>query len=271
MADKELWDDLVLDASPSNTDRLVKQTGASADFDSVQLDNIGAAKFTVTAAGDIIYATASETLARLAAGTSGQVLTMNDLATAPQWSTSQGLSVGDIQEVELYSETLASAGQFDVSSISQDYDHLKLYLQLRTDVSAISDGVKVKINNDGTGTNYRYQRLNAQVTTVSANVSASLNNYGDCAADNSPTGSFTTFETLILNYTSTSKNKLLKTQFFSRFEDDAGDGEGHIGFFATEWMSTAALNRINIYPDGYPTDGFMTGSYMQIIGVKTVS
>lgn len=41
-------------------------------------------------AGDIVYATAADTLTDLAIGTAGQVLTVNAGATAPQWSTPSG-------------------------------------------------------------------------------------------------------------------------------------------------------------------------------------
>lgn len=40
--------------------------------------------------GDILYATAADTLARLAKGTAGQVLAMNSGATAPEWGNPPG-------------------------------------------------------------------------------------------------------------------------------------------------------------------------------------
>lgn len=46
----------------------------------------GLASLTLVA-GDILYASGANTLARLAKGTAGQVLTMNPGATAPMWST----------------------------------------------------------------------------------------------------------------------------------------------------------------------------------------
>lgn len=50
---------------------------------------------TLTAQGDIPYASAANTLARLAKGTAGQVLTMNSGATAPEWgSVASGLPLG---------------------------------------------------------------------------------------------------------------------------------------------------------------------------------
>lgn len=50
--------------------------------------SLGGARITVTTQGDIIYATASKTLARLAKGTALQGLQMNAGATAPAWAAS---------------------------------------------------------------------------------------------------------------------------------------------------------------------------------------
>jgi hypothetical protein len=47
-------------------------------------------KSLVDAAGDLIYATADNTPARLALGTAGQVLTVNSGASAPEWATPAG-------------------------------------------------------------------------------------------------------------------------------------------------------------------------------------
>lgn len=44
----------------------------------------------IDAAGDLIYGTAADTAARLAIGTSGQVLTVNGTATAPEWVNPAG-------------------------------------------------------------------------------------------------------------------------------------------------------------------------------------
>ena len=53
--------------------------------DHVHLDPVVALKAILTTAGDIIYATAASTWARLAKGTAGKPLVMNSGATAPQW------------------------------------------------------------------------------------------------------------------------------------------------------------------------------------------
>lgn len=44
----------------------------------------------ITTAGDLIYGTAADTVARLGIGTAGQVLKVNSGATAPEWGTAAG-------------------------------------------------------------------------------------------------------------------------------------------------------------------------------------
>jgi hypothetical protein len=48
----------------------------------------------LTTAGDIMYASSANTLARLAKGSASQVLQMNSGASAPEWATSSGVSAG---------------------------------------------------------------------------------------------------------------------------------------------------------------------------------
>ena len=50
----------------------------------------GGTNITSYTAGDILYATGSTTLAKLAKGTAGQALKMNSGATAPEWATGGG-------------------------------------------------------------------------------------------------------------------------------------------------------------------------------------
>ena len=48
----------------------------------------------ITTAGDILYGTAADTMARLGIGTAGQVLKVNSGATAPEWGAAAGGLVG---------------------------------------------------------------------------------------------------------------------------------------------------------------------------------
>lgn len=65
-------------------------TWTASNQNSFVRDNL-AALWPYTAAGDLAYANAPNTLARLGKGTAFQVLRMNSGATAPEWATSTGL------------------------------------------------------------------------------------------------------------------------------------------------------------------------------------
>jgi hypothetical protein len=56
----------------------------------------------VTTAGDLLYGTAADTVARLGIGTANQVLAVNSGATAPQWVTPAG---GAVKQVVTFTTT----------------------------------------------------------------------------------------------------------------------------------------------------------------------
>jgi len=65
-------------------------TGTAAGLSATLAVASGGTNLTSYTAGDILYATGSTTLSKLAKGTAGQVLTINSGATAPEWATSSG-------------------------------------------------------------------------------------------------------------------------------------------------------------------------------------
>ena len=77
----------------SNSDSLVSFSGGTLNV----FCTLPASKtmdMTLTTAGDILYASANNTPARLAKGGASEVLTMNSGATAPEWETARGVSTG---------------------------------------------------------------------------------------------------------------------------------------------------------------------------------
>ena len=69
--------------------------------------------YLVTTAGDILYATAARTLARLGIGTAGQVLAVNAGATAPAWANA---AAADGWTPDTATWTYASASTFTVAT-----------------------------------------------------------------------------------------------------------------------------------------------------------
>jgi len=75
-----------LENSTSSTSTTTAAVPASVKS-AYDLANAAIPKSLVDAAGDLIYATANDTVARLGIGTAGQVLKVNSGATAPEWGS----------------------------------------------------------------------------------------------------------------------------------------------------------------------------------------
>lgn len=73
------------------------------------------------AAGDVLYATGADTVARLAIGTAGQVLQVNSGATAPEWDTRPGALVYSARQAT------TSGTQFDFGSIPSTATEIEIY------------------------------------------------------------------------------------------------------------------------------------------------
>ena len=220
----------------------------------------------MTAEGDIIYGGSSGTPTKLVKGDDDDVLTL--ASGVPTWAAAAGggFSTGDIQQVELYRSTLAEAANFDVSSISQDYDHLLIRVMLQSSVAAAEDAVNLILNNDSTGSNYLRQ-VGQFADSNPSGASADDLKIAGCPAASGYTSSLSATEILILDYANTTFHKICQSKTGYRYSATVPV----IIFYTLFWESTAAINRITIQPDGYSTDNFIAGSWLQIIGVKTVS
>ena len=165
--------------------------------------------------------------------------------------------------VPLHKETLTTAGIFDATGISQDYDHLMMRLLLRSTQVADSDVVKMFFNGDTTVTNYREQFIYGNGTTHAA-ANQNDTNLGYAVGASGTAGRYSHHFVEIFKYTETSyKIAFSKSSIFP--------GTDWIDNRATVWQaSTAAINQITIQPDGYATDTFAAGSYLEIIGVKNL-
>jgi hypothetical protein len=99
---------------------VVAGTGLSGGGTSGSVTLTNTVATTLDAAGDIIYASAADTPARLPIGTASQVLAVNSGATAPEWITpsSGGMT--------LLSTTALSSTTTTISSISSAYTNLQI-------------------------------------------------------------------------------------------------------------------------------------------------
>lgn len=112
----------------------------------------------VDAKGDIIAATAADTVARLAVGANDTVLTADSsTATGLKWATP---SAGGMT---LLSTTSLTGNSVTISSISGSYKHL--YILGRTISMTANDNLNLRLNSDS-GSNYSMGRLRLTGTTI---------------------------------------------------------------------------------------------------------
>lgn len=175
---------------------------------------------------------------------------------------------GDIKQVELYRETLSGSGIFDYptsGSISQDYDRLRIILCAKSSVADWNDRVLIFFNNDTTVTNYAFVNMSTRTGGAASRESGDSPDLFLVGAANSSTYSDGQTILDICRYSSTDNYKVISGQMVMRDDNYVWTAN-----LSVQWENISAINRITIQPDGHPTDMFTQGSFLQIIGIKTV-
>ena len=183
--------------TPADTDLVkdgasaIRTLGSSIDTTVFANANAGIPKTIVDAKGDLIAGTASDTVARLAVGTNGQVLTADSAeASGVKWATAASGSM------TLLSTTTLSGASTTISSISQSYQNLYI---LSYNVTSNADA-KFRIAPNGTtnsstwfgpvspstfsyqtGNYYRLNAGSATANTSSNNFATQIYNYASAS------------------------------------------------------------------------------------------
>ena len=109
---------------------------------------------TTFTAGDLLYATSSSAVSKLAKGTAGQILQMNTGATAPSWATP---STGNF--VKLSSGTIANnTAKLEFDNIFDKDDNYDRYVMQLNNVHAVSSDTSVR---------FRFRVYNSDSSTTS--------------------------------------------------------------------------------------------------------
>lgn len=158
--------------------------------------------------------------------------------------------VDDTAATQLIEDVLLAGdtASFDFTAIPATYTHLRLVCSLRSDFAAGGDTVYVRMNNDS-GNNYDalYYRIyhNAQLATYESLGAAQAAVTG-AAASTAPANQFDVSIFDIPQYANTNINKTTYVSAGRRSVDTSGNISIRNGIFV--WESTAAINRITIYP-----------------------
>lgn len=183
------------------------------------------------------------------------------------FGTGAAAAAGDYESIATV--TVGSGGSSSISftSIPSTYKHLQVRILARSNRSSATDPIKINFNNDTTAGNYyRNHFLKGDGANATANV-FSTNTY--CSIEVMPAATATANIFVgavldILDYTSTNKNKTLRT--LCGF--DTNSTTGQILFQSGLWYPStiAAINRIDFVPLAGTL--FTEYSHFALYGVK---
>lgn len=115
----------------------------------------------ITTAGDLLYGSAADTVARLGIGTAGQLLAVNSGATAPEW-----VAAPSSGGMTLLASGAHSGTTLTLSSIATTYNYLVVFFDSFDPGN--DEGLRMRVNNDS---NTRYHSA-ASVSIGAGNFSA---------------------------------------------------------------------------------------------------
>jgi hypothetical protein len=211
------------------------------------------------AKGDIIAATAADTVARLAVGANGTVLTAaSGQATGLEWTTpaAGGMTL-------LSTTTLSGASSITISSISQSYNELHIYIYGVTNATA--NGVFFCTAYNG-ATALDSSSFRPNNTSPSFQMSTSSGGRLSSDADNTTsllrTSSTNFWKVIFTNYTATTQVK--SSSIVGTFVNANSDPVAWFNFGGIYPVSSANIDAIVLSQSG---GNFSTGT-VKIYGVK---
>ena len=222
---------------------------------SYDLANGAVAKSIVDAKGDLIAATAADTVSRLAVGANNTVLTADSsTATGLKWATPA--SGGGMTLIA--SDSLGTSNSVTISTISGDYKNLQLFIK---DYTASADFyLGIRVNGD-TGTNYAFLTTNNTSGSAASSTFAAGQDYiYGGASEYNGTEYFTSVDFIDYANSTTRKqinmiqNSLIYDGSFRLCYDING-----------EWATTSAITSITIRCN---TSVNFTGGSYELYGVK---
>lgn len=225
----------------------IRTLGSSIDTTVFANASAGIAKTIVDAKGDLIAATAADTVTRLAVGTNGQVLTADSAeATGVKWATSASGS-----QTVLATGSLSSTS-VSITSIDQNYKDLRLYIYDMSNSSTAGYNFRFTINSNTSAIYaYNFSRASGALSNSGGN------NVGLSNPINPNVESKMVLD--LVDYTNTVASKI--GNYVAYFNDYYSTPQRMFGMWAAE--TTSAISSIQLEVAG----GTFSGTYT-LIGIK---
>lgn len=160
-----------------------------------------------------------------------------------------------------------SVASVTFSSIPQNFRHLLVKTQARTDAVAELDAIEYRLNNDS-GANYDRLFLTVNSAGVSATAlraSAQAARIGITEGASSRASNFSPGFTVIFGYAITTQEKWA-IALSAAFGDVSADTDLAGRLFFNRWRSTAAITSLVLVPATGPN--FVSGSIFQLYGLS---
>lgn len=163
-------------------------------------------------------------------------------------------AVGAQSKILLETITNVTAGEFDFGPgqaggvIATGYKRWIIEGEMRGDVAATSDGLRLFFNNDTTAGNYYYQ-ANRGNNTSSTATEGNIPYCGNVPANTSLADTYNVFRMVIENPDGTNIKQAMTT-----FNANYTTANMMIGDVGTIWNVATALSRIQIQTDNHATD-----------------
>lgn len=173
-------------------------------------------------------------------------------------------------QIWIASQTVGSGGAASVtfSNIPQTFTHLQLRCFTRTTENAGSGGMDIRLNGDSGSNYYRYHVLFGNGTSAASGAGGIQTSaqIGDFVGQ---TGLANTYCSLIvdfLDYRNTAKNKVIRSLYGFDL-----NGSGIVAMMSSMWISTAAINSIQVGPLTYASANLVQNSRFDLYGIQTAS
>ena len=152
---------------------------------------------------------------------------------------------GDYESIATQTVGAGGVASVTFSSIPSTFTHLQIRAFARSATAAQTDGLRVRFNGD-TASNYARHVLYGDGTSALAAAAASGNLIGltDITAASATANAFGVAISDILDYANTNKYKVTRTLGGG---DTNSASFGQVDLFSGLWMSTTAINSINIF------------------------
>ena len=227
----------------------IRTLGTAIDTTVFNNASAGIAKTIVDAKGDIIAATAADTVARLAVGTNDQVLTADSTAaTGLKWAAPAAGGMTSIATGSL------SGASTSITSIAGTYKNLQLIISAPAATSNFN--LRIQFNTD-TGSNYRHCLISNNSASIVSGTGTSALITPDTLLS---TGAVYGFALVIDDYASSSHWK----HFVCNGNGNTNTPIAFSSISVGGWASTSAITSIQILTSA----GTFNGGTYTLYGVK---